>query len=161
MPNNLAVHLEGSVAKAIVELRAIPELEAVKKPGPDQWSKKEELGHLIDSAVNNHIRFVCAAIQREFRGSGYQQDDWVSLHGYADMPWTEIIDFWQRYNLFLASLVRRIPDDRLQTPCVVGNSEPVTLAFLIEDYVLHMQHHLDHIFDRETVRQYPGAALGV
>jgi hypothetical protein len=161
MPNDLATYLESAVASAIGELRAIPELEADKKPAPDKWSKKEELGHLIDSAANNHIRFVCAAIQPKFQGPGYQQNDWVSLHAYGEMPWAEIIEFWQRYNVFLARLIRQIPEDRLQTPSSVGNSEPVTLGFLIEDYVLHMQHHLDHIFERETVRQYPGAALRV
>jgi len=77
------------------------------------------------------------------------------------MPWAEILDFWQRYNHFLAGLVRRIPKDRLATPCVIGNSETVTLQFLIEDYTLHMQHHLDHILQREKITQYPGAAVGV
>jgi hypothetical protein len=57
--------------------------------------------------------------------------------------------------------VRRIPDEKLLTPCVVGESAPVTLKFLIEDYVLHMQHHLDHILEREKITTYPGAALGV
>ncbi|MBV9746553.1 MAG: DinB family protein [Acidobacteriia bacterium] len=143
------MHLESAIARAVGELRAIPELEAGNKPDSDQWSKKEELGHLIDSAANNHIRFVCATIQPKFHGPGYQQNDWVGLHGYAEMPWAEIIDFWQRYNLFLAGMVRRIPDERLQTSSIVGDSEPVTLGFLIEDYVAHMQHHLDHIFERQ------------
>jgi hypothetical protein len=44
---------------------------------------------------------------------------------------------------------------------VIGDSAPVTLRFLIEDYVLHMQHHLDHILRRDNLTQYPGAALGV
>jgi hypothetical protein len=77
------------------------------------------------------------------------------------MSWTEIIDFWERYNQFLARLVRQIADDRLTTPCVVGQSAPVTLRFLIEDYTLHLQHHVDHILQREKITQYPGAAVGV
>jgi len=77
------------------------------------------------------------------------------------MVWTEIIDFWRRYNHFLAHLVERIPEDRLPAQCVVGDSMPVTLQFLIEDYILHMQHHLDHILAREKITQYPGAAVGV
>jgi hypothetical protein len=161
MPNDLAAPLERAVDQAVTQLRGLSEQEADRRSGPDQWSKKEELGHLIDSAANNHVRFVRGATEPEFRGPGYQQNEWVKLHGYSEMAWPEVVEFWERYNHFLAGLVRRIPEDRLATPCAVGNSETVTLAFLIEDYVLHMQHHLDHIFERDQVTAYPGAALGV
>jgi hypothetical protein len=161
MRNELAEALENAVEAAAADLLRITDNEAAEKSGPDAWSKKEELGHLIDSAANNHVRFVRAAIEPEFRGPGYQQDGWVRLHAYGEMPWPEIIDFWRRYNGFLADLVERIPEGRLETRCVIGESAPVTLRFLIEDYVLHMQHHLDHILEQETVTQYPGAALGV
>jgi len=116
---------------------------------------------LIDSATNNHVRFVRASIGLEYRGPGYEQDSWVRAHGYQEMSWPEIVDFWERYNHFLVRLVKRIPDDRLPTPCVIGQSDTVTLRFLIEDYTLHMQHHLDHILQREKITQYPGAAVGV
>lgn len=161
MPDQLALSLQQTVEREVVNLRAVTELEASVKPAPDVWSQKEELGHLIDSAANNHVRFVRASLEPEFRGPGYQQDAWVSIHGYHEMPWTEVIDFWQHYNRFLAGLVRRIPNLLLEAQCVVGNSAPVTLRFLIEDYTLHMQHHLDHILKREKITQYPGAAMGV
>jgi DinB superfamily len=161
MRNDLAAFLEQTIDKAAKELRGFSEPDSAKRPGPDQWSKKEELGHLIDSAANNHVRFVRGATEPEFHGPGYQQNEWVHLHGYSDMAWAEIIEFWERYNRFLTGLVRRIPEDRLGTPCVVGNSETVTLGFLIEDYVMHMRHHLDHIFERDKITEYPGAALGV
>ena len=161
MPNDLALVLQETVDREAVLLRALSDGEAGRKPAPDAWSKKEELGHLIDSAANNHVRFVRASLEPEFRGLGYEQDSWVSLHGYNEMGWEDILDFWKRYNHFLVGLVRRIPEERLETRCVVGNSEPVTLQFLIEDYTLHMQHHLDHILQREKITQYPGAAVGV
>ena len=161
MPHDLALALQQTVDREATNLRRVSERDAGVKPAPDVWSKKEELGHLIDSAANNHIRFVRASFEREFHGPGYEQDSWVRAHGYHDMPWTDILDFWQRYNYFLAGLVRRIPQDRLTTPCVIGNSESVSLQFLIEDYTLHMQHHLDHILQREKITQYPGAAVGV
>jgi hypothetical protein len=161
MPNHLANVLQQTVDAEAALLLQLSDREASVKPEPTTWSKKEELGHLIDSATNNHVRFVRAAIEPEFHGPGYAQDDWVSLHGYNEMPWTNVIDFWQRYNHFLAGLVRRIPEERLPARCIVGNSEPVTLEFLIEDYTLHMQHHLDHILQREKLTQYPGAAVGV
>ena len=161
MQSDLAAALEDAVRAAIGPLEEIAEVEAAKKPAVAEWSKKEELGHLIDSAANNHVRFVRAALEPDFRGPGYAQDDWVRLHGYQEMQWLEMLDFWRRYNALLAHLVRRIPEDRLGALCVVGDSSRVTLRFLIEDYVMHMRHHLDHILDRETITQYPGAALGV
>jgi DinB superfamily len=161
MAGDLAAALEEGVRAALGPLNDITDAAAGKKPVAGQWSKKEELGHLIDSATNNHVRFMRAALEPDFRGTGYAQDDWVKLHGYQEAPWLEIIDFWQRYNALLARLVRRIPEERLAALCVIGDSPLVTLQFLIEDYVLHMRHHLDHILERETITQYPGAALGV
>jgi hypothetical protein len=158
MPNDLALTLKEAVEREAAHLRRITEEDAGTRTSPRAWSKKEELGHLIDSATNNHVRFVRASVEPEFRGAGYEQNRWVEQHGYHEMPWSEIVDFWQRYNDLLSRLVRRIPEDRLQTPCVVGNSPAVTLRFLIEDYVLHMQHHLDHILQREKITPYPGAA---
>jgi hypothetical protein len=161
MSANLARLLQETVDRELPNLCTLPASETGTKPSPRAWSQKEELGHLIDSAANNHIRFVRASIEPEFRGPGYEQDNWVDRHGYNEMPWPEIVEFWRRYNHFLTALVRRIPEDRLTTPCTVGNSGTVTLQFLIEDYVLHMQHHIDHILRREKITQYPGAALGV
>ncbi len=124
--------------------------------GP-KWSRKEELGHLIDSASNNHLRFVRAALEPQYSGPGYDQDAGVRLHGYQDLPWTDLLELWRRYNLLLSELIARIPAAKLITPCTVGGNAPMTLAFLIEDYVLHLRHHVDHILRREIVTQYPAA----
>ena len=161
MPIHQALALQETIDRETLCLRQITEQASAIKAAPGAWSKKEELGHLIDSAANNHVRFVRASLEPEYRGVGYQQDEWVRLHGYQEMAWTDIVDFWRGYNDFLVGLVKRIPEDRLQKACVVGDSATVTLQFLIEDYVLHMQHHLDHIFQREKITAYPGAALGV
>ena len=161
MPHDLAYELEQTIAREAAHLQSLAERDAGLKPSPDAWSQKEELGHLIDSASNNHVRFVRASLEPEFHGPGYEQNGWVSLHAYNEMSWADLIDFWRRYNLFLARLVEKFPDRLLERRCVIGESQPVTLRFLIEDYILHMQHHLDHILKRETLTQYPGAAVGV
>jgi len=161
MPEHLALSLVRAINREFPLLKPISESDAGVKPAPGKWSQKEELGHLIDSAANNHMRFVRASLEPVFRGPGYQQDAWVSLHGYLEMAWTDILDFWRSYNMFLAGLVRRIPAESLERECIVGENRPVTLGFLIEDYILHMQHHLDHILKREKITQYPGAAVGV
>ncbi len=161
MAEHLAVMIEDAIGRELAALRAISEADAARPLRAGGWCPKQELGHLIDSATNNHARFVRAALEPDFHGLGYDQNGWVGLHRYETLPWSVLIDFWQRYNTLLAHLVRQIPDDRLGAICQVGDSAPVTLAFLIEDYTLHMQHHLDQIQGRATPRQYPGAALGV
>jgi hypothetical protein len=156
MAQRLSSLLEDVIQREVPLLRALSETSAAIRPrGDGSWSPKEELGHLIDSAANNHIRFVRASIEPEFRGPSYAQDDWVRAHGYQEMPWTKIVDFWFRYNTFLVDVLVRIPETKLQTVCFVGSGEPTSLQFLVEDYVLHLQHHVDHVLGREHVTSYP------
>jgi hypothetical protein len=137
-------------------LRAMPETEAEIRPGGDAtWSPKEELGHLIDSAANNHIRFTRALIEPEFRGPSYAQNDWVRVHRYQQTPWPTLVWFWFHYNSFIADLLKQIPENKLSTACFVGTGAGVSLQFLVEDYVLHMRHHIDHLLRRELVTPYP------
>jgi hypothetical protein len=153
MPKDLSILLRETIDRELPNLRVLTDLAA---PKPGGWSRKEELGHLIDSATNNHIRFVLATLNGEFRGPGYAQDNWVAAHGYQDLPWSDLIDLWYRYNALLAHLVERMPEAHMNNRCLVGSGD-VPLRFLIEDYVLHMQHHLDHILGRDRVRRYPAA----
>ncbi|HEY4087311.1 MAG TPA: DinB family protein [Bryobacteraceae bacterium] len=156
MPHDLSKALADMVEREAQALRFFPERRTSDRPsGPSTWSSKEELGHLIDSAANNHVRFVRAAIEPELHAPKYAQDDWVSIHGYQDTPWSPIVELWIQYNTFIAGLIARIPDDKLTTQCFIGDGEPVTLRFLIEDYMLHAQHHLDHLLRREKVTRYP------
>jgi hypothetical protein len=161
MPQKLAGNLAQSVARELPALHAISEHHAAKPLREGAWSPKQELGHLIDSATNNHVRFVRGSLETEFHGETYDSNGWVAQHSYAELPWDMLVDFWDRYNRLLVEVVARIPEDRLETPCYIGASVPVTLGFVIEDYVAHMQHHLDHILGREKLTEYEGAALGV
>ena len=162
MPESLAKSLEQALAYEYVNLRVLTNEQAAMRPaGADSWSRKEELGHLIDSAVNNHVRFAAASLQNDYSGPTYEQDGWVRAHGYHELPWLSLLDSWRQHNELLLRLVKRIPEERLTVRCRIGSADPVTLRFLIEDYVLHMQHHLDHILSRENLTQYPGAAAGI
>ena len=125
------------------------------------WSKKQELGHLIDSATNNRVRFIRAALEGEFAGPSYDGRGWVELGGYEDVPWVELIALWEGLNRALAVLVERIPVERLKAPCRIGEAETVTLEFVIDDYIQHMQHHLDHLLGREHLTAYAGAKIGI
>jgi hypothetical protein len=156
MVQDLSQSLRHLIRQELPPLRAVPEATAEIRPGgPTTWSPKEELGHLIDSAANNHARFVRALIEPEFHGPSYAQNDWVRIHRYQEMPWLEIVEFWFHYNIFIAELLKRIPEEKLLTTCFVGSGPGVSLDFLVQDYVLHMRHHVDHLLRREVVTPYP------
>ena len=97
------------------------------------WSRKEILGHLIDSALNNHQRFVRAALAGAYDGPSYQQEGWVAMHGYEYMPWSVLLEHWLGQNQLLCEVVERIPEERFDALCRIGESAPVTLRFLLED----------------------------
>lgn len=158
MPLDLSRFLTQTIEDELPHLRSLTDEQAALARGEGKWTPKEELGHLIDSASNNHFRFVRAAIYPEMHGPRYHQDEWVRLHGYRDMPWNSLVDFWFAYNRLISSLLANIPAERLETPCFVGGNPPVSLAFLIEDYILHMQHHIDLLLRRSTIRPYPSAS---
>lgn len=157
MAVDLSRRLTQTVEREVPNLRALTDEQASLARAPGKWSAKEELGHLIDSAANNHVRFVCSALESQFRGPGYAQDEWVRLHGYRMIPWCTIVDFWFAYNSLLTGLIERIPESQLETQCLIGTNEPVTLRFLIDDYIMHMQHHIDQLLHRNVVTQYPRA----
>jgi len=159
MAQDLAQFLKDSIERELPNLRALDEQRASIPRGTGKWCPKEELGHLVDSATNNHVRFVCGAVQPEYRGASYAQEEWVRIHGYREMPWETIVSFWFHYNQLLSRLVANIPQDRLATKCLIATGPEVTLGFVIEDYIMHMKHHIDQILKREVVTQYPGAAI--
>ena len=112
------------------------------------WTRKQILGHLIDSAANNHHRFVRAQFEPDFSMPGYAQPQWVATQEYTERPWTELVALWSAYNRHLLFLMERVPQDRLRNSVRVGAGEPMTLEFLMVDYVRHLKHHLDQILDK-------------
>ena len=154
----LVAYLARTLAAELPRLRDVADdarTAAPNRPEGVGWSQREELGHLVDSAVNNHARIVRAALERSYEGPTYDQDGWIAAHRYREMPWSEIVDVWHAHNRILVPLIAALPDAKLATPCRVGSSSPVTLGFLIDDYVLHMQHHLDQVLRRGIVTKYP------
>ena len=155
-PSALALLLRTTIERELPLLRtAAPERLEVQPDGLHSWSPKQELGHLIDSAANNHQRFVCAALDGEYTGQGYAQNAWVDIHGYQNLPWEQLVEFWFGYNKLLVTLIDNIPLEMLSADCVIGGGNAVSLGFVIEDYVKHMQHHVDHLLGREIVTTYP------
>src|SRR5579864_8192930 len=109
------------------------------------WSRKEILGHLIDSASNNHQRFVRAQLQDELRWPGYDQSGCVRVQRYQDARWSDLLSFWAAYNRFLAHVLAAVREEKRGTACWIGNYPVMTLEELAADYLTHLEHHLDQI----------------
>lgn len=134
--------LAQTVDAAVPKLRAMSESRAEQPRAAGKWSPKQVLGHLIDSAANNHQRFVRAQESESYTGPGYTQDHWVAVQGYQESRWDDLIALWGAYNRHLAHVIARIPDERRGTWCTIGTDAPMTLAFVASDYVRHLRHHL-------------------
>jgi hypothetical protein len=115
------------------------------KSAPSAWSPKEELGHLLDSAANNHQRIVRAQFEDKLAMPGYEQNRWAAVHAYQRRDWAELIDLWQAFNRQLLAAAEAVPDSAWSNTLTVAGSAPLTLQFVFDDYVVHMLHHLGHI----------------
>lgn len=140
-----AAELRRAIDAALPVLESVSDADAARPRAPGKWSPKQVIGHLIDSASNNHQRFVRAQQGTELVSPAYAQDRWVDCQGYAVRPWSDLTTLWHAYNLHLAHVIERIPPDRARVRCTVGANQPVTLAFLAEDYVAHLRHHLAQV----------------
>ena len=130
------------------ELLAADARATARRPGPGTWSPKEVVGHLIDSAANNHQRFVRAQQTDALTMPGYEQDHWVTAQGYQDADWPHLVTLWTHLNLHLADVMARIPPAKYAVPCVIGDDTPVTLEFVVIDYLRHLRHHMAQIRER-------------
>jgi hypothetical protein len=133
------------VRSAEATLLQVSEPESSKPVLSGGWSRKQVLGHLIDSASNNHQRFVRAALQTSLDFPGYDQDGCVRVQAVEEADWTLLVSLWAGYNRYLAHGIAHLPVSKLETLCRIGSDEPVTLRFLAEDYLRHLLHHLGQI----------------
>ncbi|GAA0550731.1 DinB family protein [Chitinophaga japonensis] len=133
--------LEQTIAAAVPRLQQFTGEEAAIAPAPGKWCKKEILGHLIDSALNNHVRFIRAQ-QGPLEAPGYDQDFWVQAQQYREAGWDTLIHTWAAINRNLARAMALIPAEALQQTCKIGNNAPATLEYWVQDYLAHLQHHL-------------------
>src|SRR5579863_4307189 len=131
-------------------LRKVSESESMKPVLSGGWSRKQVIGHLIDSASNNHQRFVRAALQPSLDFPAYDQNGNVRVEAPQEADWTLLVSLWAAYNRYLAHVIARLPAAKLETAVRIGSGEPVTLGFIATDYLTHMVHHLRQIGAADT-----------
>jgi hypothetical protein len=114
------------------------------KASPSQWSKKEILGHLIDSAANNHQRFIRIQYEHE-PVIFYDQNKWNELSNYQNVKVSHLIQFWKNYNQQLFEIITAISDENLNRLGSGNDGQKLPLHFYITEYVKHLEHHLKQI----------------
>ena len=134
----------------------ISEEQSQTPRGEGKWTAKEIIGHLIDSAANNHQRFVRAQFTDDLVFSGYEQEEWVRVQAYNQEPWQQLIQLWKHYNLHLQHLMSATPEETRMRERgnhslnkiawqAVAENQSVTLDYFMRDYVAHMKNHLSQI----------------
>jgi hypothetical protein len=141
----LSERLLSLVEAAEPRLREISETESTQPVLACGWSRKQVIGHLIDSASNNHQRFVRAALQTSLDFPGYDQGGSVRVQAVQDADWRLLVVLWAAYNRYLAHVIARLPAAKLETVCRIGSGDAVTLEFLAKDYLTHLGHHLGQL----------------
>lgn len=151
-----AARLEAVVAAAAPRLAAIADEASAARPAPGKWAPREVVGHLVDSASNNHQRFVRARDQDDLVFPGYAQEAWVDAQQYREAPWRELVELWALFNRHLARVMAATPAavrerrharhnlDQIAWRTVPAD-EPATLDYFMADYVGHLEHHLRQV----------------
>lgn len=124
------------------------DIDWTSKPGKDKWSKKEIMGHLIDSASNNLHRFVRCTYEQNFK-LVYAQSEWVAAQHYQDAKIEDLLTLWRLLNKQISTVLKNYPQQMLQITCDTGKQEVNlrTVEFLANDYVVHLEHHLKQIIN--------------
>jgi hypothetical protein len=150
----IAAELRAAIDQGAALFAAAPEDATTYKPEPNGWCVREIIGHLIDSACNNHRRFIINQTAATLVIEPYDQNEWTSRQHYADRPAAELVGLWAAYNRHLANVIEAIPDDvamlvrgdvQLDFPFIESRSTAATVTNLADDYLGHLQHHLQQI----------------
>jgi hypothetical protein len=145
MPTQLAQEFRAELDAIHAALLALPP-ELADIPWRERgWTRKQIVGHMLDSAANNRQRFVRAAAEGSYAGPDYAQEAWVAAHGYTSQPWSTLLDWWKVEHEILMAIVDHISEEQLDACCTVGSNAPVALRSLVNDYLRHQHWHLKQL----------------
>lgn len=148
-PAAIAADLHAAIDAGLEIFQRVDETRTAERPANGGWCPREILGHLVDSACNNHRRFIVGQSAGPVVFDGYDGDAWVARQRYAELPFRDIVALWAAYNRHLAHVIGCAPEAALahRGTSPEGSGE-TTLGFLMEDYVVHLRHHLDQLRSR-------------
>lgn len=146
------LNLEKVIHTYARRLAAVPEAVYLANSQPGKWSKKEILGHLVDSAQNNIRRFVVAQYE-DNPSIAYAQDAWVKCSNYQAYPTEDLVTLWTLLNRHIVILLRQMGPEAAQRMCTM-KEQTQSLEWVAADYVNHLLHHLHQILDLEPIA-YP------
>jgi hypothetical protein len=149
--SELAAHLAALTGSAANLCGATAEERWRQPYGPGKWTRVEVLGHLLDSAAQNHQRFARALHVESLSVPGYDGDAQVRAQQYGAAPVALLVEAWSAHNRLLSFVLTQIPPEKEQTPCSVASAPPMTLRDLAFDYVAHLEHHLRQIFGGDSL----------
>jgi RimJ/RimL family protein N-acetyltransferase len=149
MPRIEPDELDRRIANVVTRCLTITDRGASMPIRDGEWNAKQLLGHLIDSALNNHQRLIRVQINGHLtdgvlRIDGYEQDNWVAANGWNDRSWTDLITLWEAVNRQLVWLVKRFPEHAWRVPVALSAAAPVPLEDLL-DYIEHLDAHLEDL----------------
>lgn len=145
----LASEIESVAVCVYDEFKGLGEEAVNERSGAGKWRAKEILGHLIDSAANNHHRFVRLQYNKVLVFADYDPPGWVRIENYVEYPWKEMLGLWSSYNKLLAHIVRNVNEETVEHQWQRDDGSRLTLAEIMIDYPKHRDHHLRKI--RELV----------
>ncbi len=137
------------ITDVVWRLRTITDRAATMPISEGEWTAKQLVGHLVDSAMNNHQRLIRAQINDHLvdgvlRIDGYEQAQWVEANGWAGRPWADLIALWEALNQQIVWLLHRFPDSAWRVPVSLSGADPLPLEDLL-DYIEHLDHHTDDL----------------
>jgi hypothetical protein len=143
----VADKIEQQINSAADHWRGLTDPILTFRPSEDAWSIKEIIGHLIDSASNNHQRFVRLQLVEQLTFPDYGQDNihWVRIQNYQNRAWEELLGLWRLYNMQLAAIIRSADPSCLNHFWQFNAQIRVTLFDLMVDYLRHLEDHLAQI----------------
>jgi hypothetical protein len=143
-----AFELEAVIDQHLPALRAMLKDKMEYKPSPSKWSKKEIVGHMVDSAQNNIRRFIVAQYE-ENPTIVYKQDNWVALSNYQHYDLANLVNLWYLLNKHIVIILKNMPPETMQRSCQTESLH--NLDCIAKDYVKHLRHHLHQVLDLEPV----------
>ena len=144
----VANELRQLVERVLPELGEISDDKAALESEPGKWTRKEVLGHLIDSACNNQQKFVRTMDEDGLEFPGYKQDFWIASQKYNSANWSGLLALWHAYNLHIAHIIEHVDPKLLSNSVTIDDHGTFTLEFIMKDYLDHMKHHLLQILPK-------------